>query len=364
MDTLLAGRSKGWAPDHIAAAPASLTTVGGMNRVRWGVIGAGDVVEHKSGPALQRAQNSELVAVMRRDRHRAEDFARRHNVPRWYGSADELIHDPEVDALYVATPPSSHQDYVERAAAAGKPVYVEKPMARTAAECRAMIAACEAAGSGSGVPLFVAYYRRAMPRFETARAIIQDGRLGDVRSIVVRNQKRASPSSAGTPWRLQPLISGGGLFVDLASHTFDWLDHVFGPIATIAGQASQPLSGRGSAETSVSATFTFASGVTGVGLWDYGAAERMDLIEVIGSEAALRFSCFGTEPLTLVGQGASTSIETPYPEIVQLPLIQQIVDFLTGRRDTVPSTGRTALRTAQTIDAVLAQYRAEQGISL
>ena len=84
---------------EIAAAPASLTTVGGMNRVRWGVIGAGDVVEHKSGPALQRAQNSELVAVMRRDRHRAEDFARRHNVPRWYGSADELIHDPEVVLL-------------------------------------------------------------------------------------------------------------------------------------------------------------------------------------------------------------------------------------------------------------------------
>lgn len=334
-----------------------------MERVRWGVIGAGDVVEHKSGPAFQRAERSELVAVMRRDHALAEDFARRHGVPRWYGDADELIADPEVDAVYIATPPNSHRDYAERVARAGKPVYVEKPMARTASECRAMIAACDAARDGRGVPLFVAYYRRAMPRFETARRLIGSGRLGEVRSVLVRNQRPAVPPAAGTAWRLNPSISGGGLFVDLASHTFDWLDHVFGPVTTVTGEASHSLAGPGSAETAVTARFTFASGVTGAGLWDYAAHEYLDSIEVIGTEASLRFSCFGQEPLTVTGGGTTTRIDAPYPEIVQLPLIQQITDFLTGHTGQVPSTGVSALRTAQVIDTVLARYRRRHSIA-
>lgn len=286
----------------------------------------------------------------------------RHNVQRWYGDADDLILDPEVDAVYIATPPSSHRDYVERVARAGKPVYVEKPMARTAAECRAMIAACEAARDGRGVPLFVAYYRRAMPRFEAARRIIGSGRLGAVRSVLVRHQRPAADPVAGLPWRQDPQISGGGLFVDLASHTFDWLDHVVGPLATIAGDASHPLAGAGSAETAVSAAFTFASGITGAGLWDYAAHEPLDSIEVIGTEASLRMSCFGDEALTVSGADTTIRIDAPYPEIVQLPMIQEITDFLTGRIDRVSSTGTTAFRTAQTIDTILAGYRERHAI--
>ena len=136
-----------------------------MERVRWGIIGVGNVAERKSGPGFQLAERSELVAVMRRDGALAADYARRHGVPRWYDDADDLINDPHVDAVYVATPPDSHRDYVLRVARAGKPVYVEKPMARTARECEDMISACDEAGVG----LFVAYYRRAMPRFLTVK---------------------------------------------------------------------------------------------------------------------------------------------------------------------------------------------------
>ena len=132
-----------------------------MKTIRWGIIGCGDVTEVKSGPALQKADHSALVAVMRRNGQLAEDFARRHGVPQWYDDAAALIHDPAVDAVYIATPPSSHKEYTLMSAAAGKPVYVEKPMARNTAECQAMIAACHKAN----VPLFVAYYRRALARF-------------------------------------------------------------------------------------------------------------------------------------------------------------------------------------------------------
>src|ERR1700690_3284048 len=103
--------------------------------VRWGIIGCGDVAEVKSGPGFQKAAGSQLVAVMRRRGDLAADYARRHGVPRWYDDARALIDDPEVDAVYIATPPDSPAASALRAAAAGKPAYVEKPMARHGAEC-------------------------------------------------------------------------------------------------------------------------------------------------------------------------------------------------------------------------------------
>ena len=160
-----------------------------MDKVRWGIIGVGDVTEKKSGPGFQKAERSELVAVMRRSADKAADYAKRHSVAKWYDDADKLIHDPDVDAIYIATPPDSHHDYTRQAAAAGKPVYVEKPMARTAAECEAMIRACKEAG----VPLFVAYYRRAMPRFVKIKEMLDSGTIGEVRAAEVRLQLAGSP---------------------------------------------------------------------------------------------------------------------------------------------------------------------------
>lgn len=132
-----------------------------MKEIRWGIIGCGDVTEVKSGPAFQRADGSSLVAVMRRSGDLAKDYARRHGVARWYENAEALINDPGVDAIYIATPPAFHKEYTLLSAAAGKPVYVEKPMALNFEECQEMIQACRSAR----VPLFVAYYRRALARF-------------------------------------------------------------------------------------------------------------------------------------------------------------------------------------------------------
>ena len=175
------------------ADPVSTTTLPTVESVRWGIIGVGNVTEGKSGPGFQQAERSELVAVMRRNGDLAADYARRHDVPRWYDDADELINDPEVDAVYVATPPDSHREYVVRVAQAGKPVYVEKPMARTAPECEDMISACDEAGVG----LFVAYYRRAMPRFATVKELLDNGRIGQLRSVSIRNELPAETDQIG-----------------------------------------------------------------------------------------------------------------------------------------------------------------------
>ena len=327
-----------------------------VEKVRWGIIGVGDVTEKKSGPAFQQAERSELVAVMRRNGDLAADYARRHHVRRWYDDADALINDPEVDAVYVATPPDSHREYAIRVAQAGKPVYVEKPMARTALECEDMIAACEKAGVG----LFVAYYRRAMPRFATVKALLESGRIGELRSVSIRNERRGQPEADHGGWRTDPHISGGGYFVDLGSHILDLLDWLLGPVTSAAGVATNRGS-RYPAEDLVTGVFSFGSGVQGVGVWSYDSFQDTDQIEITGTAGALRFSCFADEPLRLLTARGVERIEAGYPETVQLPLIQTVVDALTGHGES-PSTGHTAIRTARVIDDLLADYRERHAI--
>ena len=320
--------------------------------IRWGIIGVGSVTETKSGPGLAKAQGSALVAVMRRDAQAAADYARRHGVPRHYADADALINDDDVDAVYVATPPDSHAEYAIRVARAGKPVYVEKPMARTAAECDAMIDACVAAG----VPLFVAYYRRAMPRFELVHRLLDEGAIGTVLTVNVHHLGVDSTDPDHLPWRVIPTIAGGGFFVDLASHALDVFDHWFGPIGDVAGRATNH-GGIYPAEDTVTMSWSHAGGVQGTGSWCFCASRSSDQITVEGTAGTLFMSCFGEEPIRLVTASGERAIEATYPEHVQQPLIQTIVDELHGS-GRCPSTGDSARRTSAAIDAVLAGYRA------
>src|SRR5262245_6562735 len=182
-----------------------------MKTIRWGIIGCGDVTEVKSGPGFQKAEGSSLVAVMRRNGNLARDYAQRHGVPKWYDEAEALIHDPEVDAIYVATPPYAHKEYTLLSAKAGKPVYVEKTMAMNYEECQVMIEACQVAG----VPLLVAYYRRALARFLKIKMLIEEGAIGEVQTVHIALYKPLPPAEAiKGAWRFQPEIGGGGEFVD------------------------------------------------------------------------------------------------------------------------------------------------------
>lgn len=325
-----------------------------MKAVRWGMIGAGDVTEVKSGPALQRAPGSGLVAVMRRNGGLAADYARRHGVPRWYDDAAALVADPEVDAVYVATPPSSHRNLTEMAAAAGKPVYVEKPMAPTADDAEAMLRACRAAG----VPLFVAYYRRALPRFVQLREVLTEGIIGRPLAVTVTHvSPPAQVESAAMPdWRVDPAIAGGGYLVDLGSHTLDLLDFLLGPIERAAGSSAN-TAGLYPAEDLVTGHWTFASGVRGIGLWAFAAGTHRERVVVTGTAGTLAFSVFADEPPVVASAGAERTLPLlPHPAHVQQPLIETVVDELLGR-GTCPSTGESALRTSRVLDRLLAEHR-------
>jgi predicted dehydrogenase len=324
-----------------------------MKTIRWGIIGCGNVTEVKSGPGFQKAANSALVAVMRRNGELAADYARRHGVPRWYDNAVALINDPEVDAVYIATPPNAHKEYTLLAAQAGKPVYVEKPMALNHEECQDMIATCELAG----VPLFVAYYRRCLPRFVKIKTLIESGAIGTVRTVTVnfyRTMRTYDPTDL--PWRVIPEIAGGGLFVDLAAHTLDYLDYFLGPIQSASGYASNQA-GQYPAEDVVTGSFVFATGAQGVGLWSFASSQELDQTEIIGDRGKLTFASFADTPVVLSNDEGNQQFQIDHPPHVQQPLIQTIVDELNGAGQ-CPSTGVSGARTSWVMDQMLAGWRA------
>lgn len=313
--------------------------------VRWGILGAGDVCEVKSAPAMKKIENSKLVAVMRRNGDKARAYAERHDVPKWYASADELINDPEVNAVYIATPPHAHAELTKRVAAAGKPVYVEKPMARTYAECLNMNKTCDKAG----VPLYVAYYRRALPNFLKIKELIENGTIGDVRLIQIQMYKPVGFNTTVSPednWRVDPEIAGGGYFSDLASHQLDFLDFIFGPIVGVNGFSANQA-GLYKAKDIVTGNFRFENGVLGSGTWCFTCdnSSELDRTTIIGSKGDIIYPTFGKAYVAVKTEGnKSEHYDFEMPEHIQQPLIELVVDDLLGRAE-CPSTGVSGART-------------------
>lgn len=325
-----------------------------MDKVKWGIIGCGDVCEVKSGPAFSKIKHSELVAVMRRNAEKAEDYASRHNVPEWFSDADELINHSEVNAIYIATPPNAHAVYAQKAAAAGKPIYVEKPMGLDYAECQEMITACEEAG----VSLFVAYYRRALPYFLKVKELLKNEAIGKVTSLQINLMQPPKPddfkeASEQNNWRTKPDISGGGYFHDLASHQFDLIEFLLGEIEDINGNAANTMGWYNAADV-LTASFKFRNNISGTGHWNFTVQpeEKKDEILISGREGSILFSTFdGDTPIILNSNSVRQEFSLPYPQHVQQPLIQTIVDELRGE-GTCPSTGKTGARANLLMDQV------------
>lgn len=324
-----------------------------MKTIRWGIIGCGDVTEVKSGPAFAKCRNSALVAVMRRNGAAARDYAARHGVGRWHDDAGAILAATDIDAVYIATRPDSHHDYALAAAAAGKAVYVEKPMAMSHADCLAMIAAAKAAG----VPLFVAYYRRAMPYFAKVKALLEDGAIGRPTAALVRHaQPLPAPTAGGeTAWRVDPAYGRGGIFFETLCHSFDILDYLLGPIVAQTGYPAN-LAGAYAPEDTVAAAFSFAAGPVGSALCCFAADRTEDLIEIEGTGGLIRCHPFSFQPVTLIRGGTEERFAIESPQHVQQPLIQSIVDELNGEGQ-CPSHGESAARTARVIEEILAPYQ-------
>lgn len=300
-----------------------------MKIIKWGFIGCGEVTEKKSGPAFNEVAGSMIEAVMSRDEDKARSYAERHHIKKWYTDAQELVDDPDVNAIYIATPPSSHATFAIMSMKAGKPVYVEKPLAASYEDCVRVNRISEK----TGVPCFVAYYRRYLPYFQKVKNIIDNGVIGTVINVQIRfavpPRELDYNSSKTLPWRLQPDIAGGGYFYDLAPHQLDLLQNIFGVII----QADGIWDNRGhlyKTEDTVSACFRFESGLPGSGSWCFVAHEsaKEDRIEIIGDKGLVSFSVFNYDPIVLHTSDGTSSIVVPNPPYVQLPLIKNVIEHL------------------------------------
>lgn len=327
-----------------------------MKQIKWGFIGCGEVTEKKSGPAFSEVKGSSVVAVMSRNAAKARSYAERHGIPRWYSDAQQLIDDEEVNAVYIATPPSSHATYAIMCMTAGKPCYVEKPLAASYEDCIRVNRISEQ----SGVPCFVAYYRRYLPYFQRVKEILSSDDIGKV--LTVQLQFAVPPrdldykAASSLPWRLQPDISGGGYFYDLAPHQLDMLQNLFGNIVRAHGYPTN-REHLYKAEDTISASFIFDSGVSGSATWCFVGHEsaKTDRIFVIGDKGTLSFSIYNYEPIHLVNSKGTQSLVVPNPPYVQLPIIQSVIQHLQGK-EICEATSVSATPTNWVMDRILGKF--------
>jgi predicted dehydrogenase len=300
-----------------------------MHKLLWGIIGCGDVTEVKSGPAFNKAAGSSLVAVMRRDAAKAADYAQRHGVPKWYSDANELINDPEVNAIYIATPPSSHKELTLLAIAAGKPVYVEKPMCLNVAEAKQMADAAKE----KNIKLTVAHYRRAQPKFKKIKELLSQNIIGDIRFVQLNfYRKPLAPEELLVPktaWRVEKSIAGGGLFHDIAPHQLDLLLYYFGEAEQVKGIAKNQA-GIYSVADIVSGQILFKNGTLFNGTWCFASAIEKDEVEIVGSKGSISFSAFGSNEIFVDQNGKKEMYGFPVLQHVQQPMIEKVVSYFSG----------------------------------
>lgn len=317
--------------------------------INWGIIGCGDVTEVKSGPAFNKVPASKLVAVMRRNADKAKDYAQRHGVGKWYSNADDLINDSEVNAIYIATPPLNHEEYAIKAMQAGKPVYVEKPMAINAAAAERI----EEVAKQTGVKITVAHYRRQQPLFLKVKELLQQKAIGDVKLVdlkMLQPHQSEIITKTETNWRVDPSVSGGGLFYDLAPHQLDLMMYFFGRPKKVSGIAINS-SHYYNADDTTCGQILFDSGVVFNGTWCFTVAEKKDLCEIIGSEGKLSFPIFDHKELILEREGTKTIIEFERMPHVQQPMIQKVVEYFLDQSPN-PCSATEGVEVMKMMDAI------------
>lgn len=320
-----------------------------MEKIVWGIIGCGDVAEVKSGPAFQKIPNSHLLAVMRRNAAKAKDFAERHQVPYWYDSADDVLNNPEINSVYIATPPSTHVELAIKAIEAGKNVYLEKPMALNSKEVHSLLEVLDRNTS----KLTVAHYRRKLPAFLKVKELLNTRAIGEVRLVdiqILQPRRSGLVATSEVNWRLNPSISGGGYFHDLAPHQLDLMYHFFGKPQQPKGISLCPDNRQGVSDM-VTGTCSFGDSVLFRGVWAFCVSEddQKDSCKIFGSLGSIEFSFFGDSVVLKSNTQDQSYFFEPVPH-VQEPMIKATVDYFLDRGPN-PCSASEGLEVMKMLDA-------------
>ncbi len=314
-------------------------------KINWGIIGCGDVAEIKSGPGFQNAKNSNLLCVMRRNELKVKDFAKRHKVPLWTTNAPEVLNNNAINAIYIATPPSSHLGYALQALKLGKHVYLEKPMVLNTNEAKVL---AEAVKSNNG-KLTVAHYRRYLPVYKKVKQLIESNAIGKITQAnieIAQSKQAALIVKTDDNWRTNPEISGGGYFHDIAPHQIDLMYYYFGEIEFSKGINVQENK---KSNTLVQGSIQFKNGVTFKGNWDFNAKKDKDSCIIKGENGTISFSFYNAN-IKVLASGKESQFQFETPKHVQQPMIQEVVNYFLETR-TNPCSVTDGLIITEIMDA-------------
>jgi len=317
--------------------------------LNWGFIGCGAVTEVKSGPAYQLVKGFSVKAVMRRNPEKLADYAKRHGIEKTYIDAEALINDPEIDAVYIATPPDSHLEYALKVAKAGKICCIEKPMAVNYEQSLAIYEAFDK----KKVPLYVAYYRRNLARFLQIKQWLENAEIGKIERInwVYTKEPSAEDLAKTYNWRTDKNVAPGGYFDDLASHGLDIFAFFLGDYHSASGVVNNKL-GLYHAYDFIQSDWLHKNGIKGSALWNFGAKAYKDEVIIYGEKGKITFSVFGENPLILSASGKDKLVEITNPKHIQLPFVEAMKNHLQGKGVST-STGKSALHTAWVMSEIL-----------
>ena len=318
-----------------------------MRKLKWGLIGCGDIARRRVAPALRDLADCELVAVSRARFSEAESFAREFGARKWFEDWRELVADSEIDAVYIATPVRPHAAQTIAAAAAGKHVLCEKPMAMNTAECDEMIAAC----LDTGVKLGVAYYRRFYPVVERVKDILESDEIGTpVIAQINAFEWFDPPPDHPRRWLLSKEESGGGPMIDFGCHRVEVLTNLLGSIRATRGFNSNVLFRREVEDTSI-ALFEFENGARGVLSVTHASREPQDTLDIFGSEGSIHVGVLNKGEVRIrVGDAERVESHPPHANM-HLPLIADFTDAVLNNREPAVD-GAAGREVARIIEAI------------
>lgn len=309
-----------------------------MSRVRWGLIGCGDISRKRVAPALRDSSLCELVAVSRAKAELAASFAREFGARRWYADWREMPADNEIDAIYVATPVHLHAEQTIAAAEAGKHVLCEKPMALNVADCDRMIAAC----SANDVKLGVAYYRHFYPVVRRIKELLESGELGVPVVVQVNAFEWFDPSESDPrSWLLRRELSGGGPMFDFGCHRIEVLLDLFGPVAEVKSILANTLFER-KVEDVGTAAFRFECGTSGVLTVAHSAREPQDTFDLFCSRGSIHIPVLNEGTMRILNSDGERTEIHPNALNIHQPLIDDFARAILDNRESLVTgaTGR------------------------
>jgi predicted dehydrogenase len=279
--------------------------------LKWGVIGAGSVAQRRAMPAINKAINAELHALMSRDEVRAKQLAETHGASKYYTSVEDLISDTELDAVYISTPVYMHCEPTIEAAENGLHIMCDKPMAMNVNECQRMIDAC----SSNGVQLQICFLFRFHSAFQQIKGWITEGRLGRVVQARMPFIKYV-PKLPGD-WHIDPSKSGGGSLIDLGVHSIDLFEYLIGEVVEVSAFCNSVIHNYDVDETAM-LMMRFKNGGQAVTETSFTAVGSDQILEIYGTDGSVVvFNDDGWKVKTVV-DGHRQVIGSQYEDLFQL----------------------------------------------